>query len=325
MKKPKVSIIGAGKVGENVAYLLTVLGIADVYLFARYKDGLEPAKAKALDLSQMAVLMGLEVKVVGISYDKEGFEALGDSDVVIITAGIPRREGMSREDLLFENLKILKGFTDAIKRYAQNAIVIVVSNPVDTLTYATIRLTGFEHRRVIGMAGVLDSARFKSFVKEKLNISNGDIRTLVMGTHGDLMVPVMSHSFVGDKPIEEAFRAKEIDELIEKTRKGGAQIVSLMGTSAYYAPAASVVRMVESVLNDRKRVMPCSVYLVGEAAKHYEVEGICIGIPVVLGKEGVEDYELVNLTGYEKREFLRSAEYLKALKELADELIEKIN
>jgi len=325
MKKPKVSVIGAGKVGENVAYLLTVLGIADVYLFARYKDGLEPAKAKALDLSQMAVLMGLEVKVVGISYDKEGFEALRDSDVVIITAGVPRREGMSREDLLFENLKILKGFTDAIKRYAQNAIVIVVSNPVDTLTYATIRLTGFEHRRVIGMAGVLDSARFKSFVKEKIEVSNGDIRTLVMGTHGDLMVPVMSHSFVGDKPIEEAFRAKEIDELIEKTRKGGAQIVSLMGTSAYYAPAASVVRMVESVLNDRKRVMPCSVYLVGEAAKHYEVEGICIGVPVVLGKEGVEDYELVNLTGYEKREFLRSAEYLKALKELADELIEKIN
>lgn len=325
MKKPKVSIIGAGKVGENVAYLLTVLGIADIYLFARYKDGLEPAKAKALDLSQMAVLMDLEVKVVGISYDKEGFEALGDSDIVIITAGVPRREGMSREDLLFENLKILKGFTDAIKRYAQNAIVIVVSNPVDTLTYATIRLTGFEHRRVIGMAGILDSARFKSFVKEKLNISNGDIRTLVMGTHGDLMVPVMSHSFVGDKPIEEAFRAKEIDELIEKTRKGGAQIVSLMGTSAYYAPAASVVRMVESVLNDRKRVMPCSVYLVGEAAKHYEVEGICIGIPVVLGKEGVEDYELVNLTGYEKREFLRSAEYLRALKELADELIEKID
>jgi len=325
MKKPKVSIIGAGKVGENVAYLLTTLGIADVYLFARYKDGLEPAKAKALDLSQMAVLMGLDVKVVGISYDKEGFEALSDSDLVIITAGIPRRDGMSREDLLFENLKILKGFTDAIKRYAPNSIVIVVSNPVDTLTYATIRLTGFEHRRVIGMAGVLDSARFKSFVKEKIEVSNGDIRTLVMGTHGDLMVPVMSHSFVGDKPIEEAFKAKEIDELIEKTRKGGAQIVSLMGTSAYYAPAASVVRMVESVLNDRKRVMPCSVYLVGEAAKHYEVEGICIGVPVVLGKEGVEDYELVNLTGYEKREFLRSAEYLKALKELADELIEKIN
>ncbi len=325
MKKPKVSIIGAGKVGENVAYLLTTLGIADIYLFARYKEGLEPAKAKALDLKQMAVLMDLDVNVVGVSYDKEGFESLKDSDIVVITAGIPRKEGMSREDLLLENLRILKRFTDAIKKYAKNSIVIVVSNPVDTLTYATIKLTEFEHRRVIGMAGVLDSARFKSFVKEKINVSNADIRTLVMGTHGDLMVPVMSHSFIGDKPIEETFKAKEIDELIEKTRKGGAHIVSLMGTSAYYAPAASVVQMVESILNDRKRVMPCSVYLTGEVAKHYEAEGLCIGVPVVLGKKGVEDYELVNLTGYEKREFLRSAEYLKNLVKLADELMEKIN
>ncbi|GAB6065277.1 malate dehydrogenase [Aquifex pyrophilus] len=324
MKKPKVSIIGAGRVGENVAYLLTILGIADIYLFARYKEGLEPAKAKALDLKQMAVLMDLDINVKGVSYDREGFDELKDSDVVVITAGIPRREGMSREDLLLENLKILKRFTDAIKKYTQNAIVIVVSNPVDTLTYATIRLTGFEPRRVIGMAGVLDSARFKSFVKEKLNVSNADIRTLVMGTHGDLMVPVMSHSFIGDKPIEEVFKAKEIDELIEKTRKGGAQIVSLMGSSAYYAPAASVVIMVEAILNDRKRVLPCSVYLEGEAAKHYEAEGICIGVPVVLGRNGVEDYELVNLSGYEKREFLRSAEYLRELVRLADKLLSEI-
>ncbi len=324
MKKPKVSIIGAGKVGENVAYLLTILGISDIYLFARYKEGLEPAKAKALDLRQMAVLMDLDINVKGISYDKEGFGELKDSDIVVITAGIPRREGMSREDLLLENLKILKRFTDAIKKYAQNAIVIVVSNPVDTLTYATIKLTGFEPRKVLGMAGVLDSARFKSFVKEKLNVSNADIRTLVMGTHGDLMVPVMSHSFIGDKPIEEVFKAKEIDELIEKTRRGGASIVSLMGSSAYYAPAASVVIMVEAILNDRKRVLPCSVYLEGEAARHYEAEGICIGIPVVLGREGVEDYELVNLSGYEKREFLKSAEYLGKLVKLADKLLSEI-
>ncbi|WP_461832308.1 malate dehydrogenase [Aquifex sp.] len=324
MKKPKVSIIGAGKVGENVAYLLTILGISDIYLFARYKEGLEPAKAKALDLRQMAVLMDLDINVKGISYDKEGFGELKDSDIVVITAGIPRREGMSREDLLLENLKILKRFTDAIKKYAQNAIVIVVSNPVDTLTYATIKLTGFKTRKVLGMAGVLDSARFKSFVKEKLNVSNADIRTLVMGTHGDLMVPVMSHSFIGDKPIEEVFKAKEIDELIEKTRRGGASIVSLMGSSAYYAPAASVVIMVEAILNDRKRVLPCSVYLEGEAARHYEAEGICIGIPVVLGREGVEDYELVNLSGYEKREFLKSAEYLRKLVKLADKLLSEI-
>ncbi|RUM32011.1 MAG: malate dehydrogenase [Aquifex sp.] len=324
MKKTKVSVIGAGKVGENVAYLLTTLGLCDVYIFARYKEGLEPAKAKALDLKQMAVLMDLDIDVKGISYDKEGFEELKGSDVVVITAGIPRKEGMSREDLLYQNLKILKRFTDAIKEYAKNSIIIVVSNPVDTLTYITLKLTGFDHRKVIGMAGVLDSARFKSFVKEKLNISNADIRTLVMGTHGDLMVPVMSHSFIGDKPIEEVFKAKEIDELIERTRKGGAQIVSLMGTSAYYAPAASVVRMVEAIINDRKRVMPCSVYLTGEVAKHYEAEDLCIGIPVVLGKNGVEDYELVNLSGYEKREFLKSAESLKGMIKIADNLLKEI-
>ncbi|WP_164930749.1 malate dehydrogenase [Aquifex aeolicus] len=324
MKKPKISVIGAGKVGENVAYLLTILGLGDVYLFARYKKGLEPAKAKALDLKQMAVLMDIDINVKGISYDKEGFEELKGSDIVVITAGIPRREGMSREDLLYENLKILKKFTDAIKEYAKDSIIIVVSNPVDTLTYATIKLTGFEPRRVIGMAGVLDSARFKNFVKEKIGISNADIRTLVLGTHGDLMVPVTSHSFIGDKPIEEVFSASEIDELIEKTRKGGAQIVSLMGTSAYYAPAASVVIMVESIINDRKRVMPCSVYVEGEAAKHYEIEGVCIGLPVVLGKKGVEDFELVNLSGYEKRELLRSAKTLKEMVSLADKLLNEL-
>ncbi|NPB08186.1 MAG: malate dehydrogenase [Aquificae bacterium] len=324
MKKPKISVIGAGRVGENVAYLLTVLELGDVYLFARYKEGLEPAKAKALDLKQMAVLMDLDVEVVGVSYDREGFWALRDSDIVVITAGVPRREGMSREDLLYENLKILKRFTDAIKEYAGDSIVIVVSNPVDTLTYATLRLTGFEPRRVIGMAGVLDSARFKSFVKEKVRVSNADIKTLVMGTHGDLMVPVMSHSFVGDQPIEEVLGAKEIDEIIEKTRKGGAQIVSLMGTSAYYAPAASVVRMVESIVKDRKRVMPCSVFVEGEAAEHYEVGGLCIGLPVVLGRKGVEGYELVNLSGYEKRELLRSAESLRELIRIANELIERL-
>jgi len=324
MKKPKISVIGAGRVGENVAYLLTVLGLGDVYLFARYKEGLEPAKAKALDLKQMAVLMDLDVEVVGVSYDREGFEALRDSDIVVITAGVPRREGMSREDLLYENLRILKRFTDAIKEFARSSIVIVVSNPVDTLTYATLKLTSFEPRRVIGMAGVLDSARFKSFVKEKIKVSNADIKTLVMGTHGDLMVPVMSHSFVGDKPIEEALGAREIDEIIEKTRRGGAQIVSLMGTSAYYAPAASVVRMIESIVNDRKRVMPCSVLVEGKAAKHYEIEGLCIGLPVILGRKGVEDYELVNLSGYEKRELIRSAESLRELISIANELMERL-
>jgi malate dehydrogenase len=321
MRKPKISIIGVGRVGENVAYLSAVLGLGDLYLFGRHKGGLEPAKAKALDLKQMAFLMGLDLQVVGVSYDIEGFELLSNSSVIVITAGIPRRSGMTREDLLRENIGILRGFTEAIGRFSPNSVVIVVSNPVDILTYATLRLTGFEPTRVIGMAGVLDSARFKTFVRKFIDVSFQDIRALVMGTHGDLMVPVMSHSFIGSKSLEEVLGARDIDEVIEATRKGGGKIVELMGTSAYYAPAAAVVIMLEAILNDRNRVLPCSAYLHGEVASHYEAEGICIGVPVVLGKGGIRDYELVNLSGYEKREFLRSANSIKELSRLADRLI----
>ncbi len=321
MRRQKVSIIGVGRVGENVAYLSTVLGLGDIYLFGRHKEGLEPAKAKAIDLKQMAVLMGKDINVQGISYDVEGFEHLSNSSVVVITAGIPRRSGMGREELLQENINILKKFTEAIKRYAPDSVVLVVSNPVDILTYVTIRLTGFHHRRVIGMAGVLDSSRFKNYVKDFINVSFADIRSLVMGTHGDLMVPVMSHSFIGDKPLEEVLSAKEIDSVIEATRLGGGKIVGLMGTSAYYAPAASVVLMLEAIINDRGRVLPCSAYLDGEVAKHYEARGICIGVPVVLGREGIKDYELISLSGYEKREFLKSVNSIKELTEMAKGLI----
>ncbi len=321
MKRSKISIIGVGRVGENVAYLSAVLGLGDLYLFGRHKEGLEPAKAKALDLKQMSFLMGRDIQVVGISYDIEGFEALWDSSVVIITAGIPRRSGMSREELLRENINILKRFTEAIRRFAPDSVVIVVSNPVDILTYATLKLTGFDHKRVIGMAGILDSARFKTYVREFIDVSFQDIRALVMGTHGDLMVPVMSHSFIGSKSLEEVLGAKEIDRVIEATRQGGGRIVRLMGTSAYYAPAASVVLMLDAILGDRNRVLPCSAYLKGEVAEHYETEDICIGIPVVLGREGIKDYELVNLSGYEKREFLKSANSIRELTRIARSLI----
>ncbi len=321
MRRQKISIIGVGKVGENVAYLSAVLGLGDMCLFGRHKGGLEPAKAKAIDLKQMAVLMGRDIHIEGVSYDVEGFRALEDSSVVVITAGIPRRGSMSREELLSENIKILRKFTDAIREYAPHSVVIVVSNPVDILTYTTIQLTGFDHRKVVGMAGVLDSARFKTYVRRTVDISYSDIRALVLGTHGDFMVPVMSNSFIGNKPLEEVLSAKEIDEVIEETRLGGGSIVKLMGTSAYYAPAASVVLMLEAIINDRGRVLPCSAYLAGEVAKHYEAEDICIGVPVVLGKEGIRDYELINLSGYEKREFLRSVNSIRKFTQLAKSMI----
>ncbi len=309
----KVSIIGVGNVGKNVAYLLTVLGDYDVYLFGRYKEGFEPAKAKALDLKQMATLLNKDIQVVGVSYDTEGFEKLRHSDVIVITAGVPRGPGMSREDLLKENLKILANFCQQIVNYAPDSVVIVVSNPVDVLTYAALKLTQFPSNRVIGMAGVLDSARFKAYVKEVVGMSYSDIRALVMGTHGDFMVPVMSRSYVGSMPMEEVLNTSYIDTAIDNTREGGKKIINLMGKSAYYGPAASVFVMVDAILKDKKKVYPCSVYMDGEIAKYYELEDVCIGVPVVLGKEGVVDFEKVRLSGYERRELKRSAHSIKEL------------
>ena len=254
----KVSVIGVGNVGENVAYLLAVLGDYDVYLFGRYKNKLEPAKAKALDLEQMAILLNKDIQIVGFSYDVEGFAGLEGSDVVIITAGVARKEGMSREDLLRENVEILKGFCKEIVKYAPDSILLIVSNPVDVLTYIALKLTGFPSSRVIGMAGVLDSARFKAYVRESHDLSYSDIRALVMGTHGDFMVPVMSRSYMGNMPMEDVLATKEMDRIIESTRNGGREIIQLMGKSAYYGPAASVFVMVDAILKNKKKVYPCS-------------------------------------------------------------------
>ncbi len=311
----KVSIIGVGNVGENVAYLLTALCDYDVYLFGRYKDGFEPAKAKALDLKQMATLLNKDVQVVGVSYDVEGFEKLEGSDIVVITAGISRGPGMSREDLLIHNVKILSNFCKQIIRYSPNSVVIVVSNPVDVLTYATLKLTKFPSSRVIGMAGVLDSARFKSYVKDIVNLSYSDIRALVIGTHGDLMVPVMSRSYVGNMPMEDVLSTSYIDTTIENTREGGKRVIELMSKSAYYGPAASVVVMVDAILKDKRKIYPCSVYMDGEIANYYELQDVCIGVPVILGKGGVVDFERVRLSGYERRELKKSAQSIKELVE----------
>ncbi len=309
----KVSVIGTGNVGENVAYLLTVLGDYDVYLFGRYKDGFEPAKAKALDLKQMATLLNKDIKVVGVSYDTEGFKALEGSDVVVITAGIPRREGMSREDLLKENISILKNFCTEIMTHAPSSVIIVVSNPVDVLTYATLKLTGLPSSKVMGMAGVLDSARFKAHIRDVFDLSYTDIRALVMGTHGDLMVPVMSRSYIGNMPMEDRLSTKDMDRIIERTRNGGKRIIELMGKSAYYGPAASVFVMVDAILKDKRKVYPCSVYTDGEISAYYELEDVCIGLPVVLGREGVVGFDRVKLSGYERRELRRSADTIREL------------
>ncbi|MFN3813559.1 MAG: malate dehydrogenase, partial [Aquificaceae bacterium] len=282
MKMRKVvSLIGAGNVGEHVASLLALRGLVDVRMFdIPRKDGektIEPVKGKALDMRQMLAAIDIDAKVDGFSVSPEGdgYDALEGSDIIVITAGFPRRPGMSREDLLEKNLSILSVIADRIKHFAKDAVVIVVTNPVDLMTYTVYRMLGFSKRKVLGMAGVLDSARFKTFISQEIKVSPKDIHAYVIGGHGDEMVPLISISNVGGIPLKSMLPDGKLKELIKRTQFGGGEIVDLMGTSAYYAPAASVVEMVEAIVTDNKRILPCSVYLDKEDGKYYEAEDLC--------------------------------------------------
>lgn len=293
--KPTVSIIGAGNVGEHVANILAIKELANIKLFdlAR-KDGekiFEFVKGKALDIKQMATSLGKDVEVEGftVSPDGEGYEPLENSDIVVITAGFPRRPGMSRDDLLTKNVNIIKIIAERIRKYAPEAIVIVVSNPVDVLSYAAYKLTGFSKNKVLGMAGVLDTARFKSFLSEELNVSVKSINAYVLGGHGDDMVPALSISNVSGVPLRELIDKEKLDKIVERTKFGGGEIVNYMGTSAYHAPGSSTAYMIEAIIKDTKEIMPCSVYLEGDDGKHYEAEDTYVGVPVKLGKNGVEE------------------------------------
>ncbi len=324
-----VSVVGAGNVGEHVASLLALRGLVDVRMFdIPRKDGdrlIEPVKGKALDVRQMLAAIDIDAKVEGytVSPEGEGYEALEGSDIVVITAGFPRRPGMSREDLLERNISILSVIAQKIKTYAPDSIVIVVTNPVDLMTYAVYRLTGFDKKRVIGMAGVLDSARFKTFISQEIKISPKDIHAYVIGGHGDEMVPLISISNVGGIPLKDMLPRERIEELIKRTRFGGGEIVDLMGTSAYYAPAAAVVEMVEAIVTDNKRILPCSVYLDGEVGEYYGVSGICVGVPVKLGNCGAEEVIKIPMIEEERQMWERSVasvmKNLKAVEEILNE------
>ena len=326
LKKPKISVIGSGKVGENVAYYTAIKGLGDICIFGRAKDGIHKAKGIAYDINEMIYLLGHDIKAEGVSYNEEGWEKLEGSDIVVITAGVPRRPGMSREDLLKVNLDLIKYFSEQIAKYAPDAIVVVVSNPVDVLTYMTLKFTGFPKERVMGMAGVLDTARMKEVLykkaEEELNkVSIKDIKALVLGTHGDTMVPVLSKTFIGNTNIRFLFGRKDIEDIVEKTKKGGGIIVGYMGTSAYSAPAASVVVMLESIVKDLHRILPASVYVEGEVADWFGFDDVCVGLPVMLGKRGIEDYELVTLNARELRELQKSAQHVKKMIQLAQSLV----
>jgi malate dehydrogenase len=297
MPRRKVSIIGAGNVGATAAYYVAEKVIADIVMV----DVIEgTTQAKALDFLHAGPMRHYDVSIHGTC----DFSEIVDSDVVVITAGLPRKPGMDRMDLLRVNAEIVKSASKSIAKYAPNSTVIVVSNPLDVMCHVAFRTTGFAVQRVIGMAGILDSTRFRYFVAEELGCALTDVHAMVLGGHGDQMVPLPRFTTVAGIPITQLLEKSAIDRMVDRTRKGGAEIVSyLKNGSAYYAPAASVAEMVEAVVTDRKALAPCAVYLRGE----YGIENLFIGVPVLLGKNGVEKIIELDLENEEKALLQESA------------------
>ncbi len=302
----KVTIVGAGHVGATTAQRLAEKELCDVVLI----DIIEGVpQGKALDLAEAAPIEKHDANLVG----SNNYEASEKSDVVIITAGIARKPGMSRDDLLSTNAKIMKSVTEQIVRFSPDAVLIIVSNPLDAMCHVAYKTSNFPRNRVIGMAGVLDSARFRAFISMELNVSVENTHAFVLGGHGDTMVPLPRYSTVAGIPITELLSKERIDALVERTRNGGAEIVGLLKTgSAYYAPASATVEMAEAVLKDKKKILPCAAYLEGE----YGINDLFIGVPVKLGSNGIEKIIAITLTDEENASLRQSADAVKELVEL---------
>ena len=306
-KRNKITIVGSGNVGATAAHLALTRELGDVVLI----DIIEGVpQGKGLDMFESSPVEGVDARVLGTNNYKD----TESSDVVVITAGSPRKPGMSRDDLLEINTKIVKTVTEQVAKYSPKAILIVVSNPLDAMAYVAKKVSGFPKQRVVGMAGVLDTARFRSFISETLNVSVKDISTLVLGGHGDDMVPFPRFTTVGGIPLTDLLSKDKIDKLVDRARNGGAEIVNLLKTgSAYYAPGASVCEMVEAILKDQKRILPCAAYLEGE----YGVRDIYLGVPVKLGASGVEEVIELKLNEDEKKTLSKS---IKSVQELVQKL-----
>lgn len=302
-KRNKVTIVGAGQVGATAAHLIVEKELADVVLID-VVEGIP--QGKGLDLFESTPISGADCRVIGTNR----YEETKDSDVVVITAGSPRKPGMSRDDLLQINTKIVKTVTEQVSKFSPEAILVVVSNPLDAMAYVAKTVSRFPAHRVVGMAGILDTARFRSFISEALNVSVKDVTTLVLGGHGDEMVPFARLTTVGGVPLRELLSEKKIEELVVRARNGGAEIVNFLKTgSAYYAPGASVCEMVEAILKDQKRILPCATYLDGE----YGAKGIYLGVPVKLGAKGVEQIIELKLEPEEKRALDKSIQAVQEL------------
>jgi malate dehydrogenase len=305
MGRPKISIIGAGNVGATTAHWCAAAELGDIVLLDIPQVGDMP-KGKALDLMQASPIVGFDSRIIGTN----DYADTAGSQVVVITAGIARKPGMSRDDLLSTNAKIVGSVAEQIKTTSPEAILIVVSNPLDAMVQRVLAVSGFPSRRVLGQAGVLDTARYRTFLSIELGVSVEDIQALLMGGHGDTMVPMPSCTSVGGIPVTRLIDQKRLDEIVARTRAGGAEIVGLLKTgSAYYAPAAATTQMVEAIIRDKKRLIPCAAY----CDKEYGVGGYYVGVPIILGAGGVEKIIELELTAQERADFQKS---ISAVKEL---------
>ena len=310
MARKKITVVGAGNVGATTGYMLAAGDLGDVVLID-IVEGL--AQGKALDMAEAGGVYPFASAVSGST----DWGETADSDIVIITSGMPRKPGMSRDDLLAKNVAIVKSVTGQVVEYSPEAFIIVVCNPLDAMVYLAAKVSGFATDKVMGMAGALDSARFACFIAAELDVNIGDVNGVLMGGHGDGMVPLPRFTTVGGVALSELMAAEKIDELIERTRKGGIEIVNLLGYSAYYAPAAGAVKMAEAIIKDKKTVMSCCAYCQAE----YGVGGAFVGVPVVLGAGGVEKIVELDLNEAEKEAFDKSVAHVKQLSAKVDELI----
>ena len=306
MARSKVTIVGAGNVGATAAQRIYDRGYADVAL-VDIVEGLP--QGKALDMLESGPVLGSDAKVVGTN----DYADTSGSDVVVITSGIARRPGMSRDDLLLTNMNIVTSVTESVVAASPDSILVIVTNPLDAMAQRAFQVSGFPKQRVVGMAGILDTARFRTFLAEELNVSVSSVEAYVLGGHGDTMVPVTASTTVGGRPISQVLSAERIDEIVKRTQDGGAEIVNLLKTgSAYYAPSAAIMQMVEAILFDKQEILPCTAYLEGE----YGIDGLFVGVPLKLGGGGIEEIIEFDLTDGEQAALENSAEAVRELVEV---------
>ena len=308
--RKKITLIGAGQIGGTLAHLITIKELGDVVLFD-VAEGV--AKGKALDIAQSTSVGGFNINLIGTS----SYEDIKNSDVIIITAGIPRKPGMTRDDLLGTNLKIIKQVAEGIRKNSPNAFVICITNPLDVIVMALQKYSGLPTNKVVGMAGILDSSRFKYFLSQELKVPVKSINTLVLGGHGDTMVPVLDHTTVNGKSLKKLISKEKLDKIIDRTKKGGGEINKLLEKgSAFYAPATAGVEMAESYIKDLKKTLPCAAYLNDE----YGVKNLYAGVPVKIGKNGVEEIIKIDLSEEEEKQFKNSIKAVRELYEAAKKI-----